>query len=80
MISKNNKEKETKIVLEGEQLEQVKQFSYLGSLITQDGRCIEEVKRRIGQAKDSFWRCKEFLRGDLNLKRLGSWSKAGREI
>ena len=56
------------IYAEGEKLEQVKKYKYLGSWITENGKCLEEVKNRIGQAKTEFWNCKEFLRSNLNLK------------
>ena len=52
-------------------IEQVERFCYLGSLITQDARCHEEIKRRIGMGKDAFYKRKELLRGKLsrNLKK-----------
>jgi len=37
-----------------EVLEQVTRFVYLGELITEDGRCEEDVKRRIGLACAAF--------------------------
>ena len=36
-----------KILIEGHKLDQVEQFVYLGSLVTEDGRCTKEVQRRI---------------------------------
>ncbi|KAG1680488.1 Methylcrotonoyl-CoA carboxylase subunit alpha, mitochondrial [Nymphon striatum] len=36
--------------------------------ITSDGKCIEEVKRRIGRAKGELWELKELLRKDLKIK------------
>ena len=39
-----------KVKLEEQELEQVNEFVYLGSLITEDGKCTAEVKRRIGLA------------------------------
>ena len=42
------------IRIHGEPLKQVSSFVYLGSLLTQDGRCDKEVRRRIGIAKTSF--------------------------
>ena len=38
----------------GKQLEQVQQYKYLGSIITDDGRCEKEVKTRIAVAKEAF--------------------------
>ena len=42
------------IVIEGQRVEQVKTFKYLGSVIAEDGRCMEDIKQRIGCAKDAF--------------------------
>ena len=33
-------------------IKQVKKFNYLGIVITSDGKCGTEIKRRIGMAKD----------------------------
>jgi len=35
-------------------VEQVKQFKYLGAMITEDGRCEQDVKCRIAMAKQAF--------------------------
>ena len=42
------------LVSKGETIKQVKTFKYLGYIITSDGRCSTEIKRRIAIAKDSF--------------------------
>ena len=49
------------IRIEGQKIQQVKRFKYLGSLITEDGRSIEDVKARIGMAKVAFSNRKELL-------------------
>src|SRR5277367_1279237 len=49
------------IRIEGQRIQQVKRFKYLGSLITEDGRSIEDVKARIGMAKVAFGNRKELL-------------------
>ena len=36
-------------------------FRYLGSLISEDGRCLDDVKTRIGMAKDAFDKRKVLL-------------------
>ena len=36
-------------------------FRYLGSLISEDGRCLDDVKTRIGMANDVFNKRKELL-------------------
>jgi len=52
---------EVNIVIEGNTVEQVAKFKYLGSHITDDGRCEAEIKTRIGLAKDAFKKRKELL-------------------
>src|SRR6218665_2920813 len=54
------------ITIDGEILEQVEQFRYLGALITGDGRCETEIKTRIGMAKNAFNQRKDLLRKNLN--------------
>src|SRR6478609_8030965 len=49
------------ITVEGQSVEQVSKFRYLGSLISKDGRCLVDVKTRIGMAKDAFNKRKELL-------------------
>ena len=49
-------------------LEQVKEFKYLGSWITEDGDCLTEIKRRIGVAKSFFWKHKELLKHNISMK------------
>jgi len=56
-----------KILIEGHKLDQVEQFVYLGSLVTEDGRCTKEVRRRIALGKTAFSKRKELLRGSLCL-------------
>ena len=42
------------IVIDQKQLENVECFIYLGSLLTNDGRCTREIKSRIAMAKAAF--------------------------
>ena len=42
------------IIAEGKPLEEVQEFVYLGSKITADGDCTEEVKTRISKASQAF--------------------------
>jgi len=49
-------------------LEQASQYKYLGSWITEDGKCEMDIKTRIGMAKDAFWKHTELLRGNINLQ------------
>ena len=45
---------------------QVKKFKYLGSVIAQDGRCMENIKQRIGCDKEAFNKRKELLTKSMN--------------
>jgi len=57
-----------KIMVDGTNLEQVSQYKYLGSWISDDGRCELDVKTRIAMAKNAIWKHKELLRGNINLQ------------
>ena len=56
------------MTVNSEKLEQVTQYRYLGSWVTEDGKCDLEVKARIGMAKDAFWKYKELLKGNIGLQ------------
>src|ERR1044072_3570837 len=49
------------IVIEGQIVEQVTKFKYLGATISEDGRSLTDVKVRIGMAKEAFNKRKELL-------------------
>jgi hypothetical protein len=61
MVVSRTGEGTVSIIVDGKRVEQVKRFKYLGSLIAEDGRCIEEVKQRIGMVKDAFNKRRELL-------------------
>ena len=71
MMITRKKAKEVRITINGENIEQVKKFCYLGSEITEDAKCHEEIKKRIAMGKDAFMRRRELLRRglDRNLKK-----------
>ena len=54
VISKGNENARANISVRGEVLEQVERYKYLGSIVTQDGRCFEEIKTRTAIAKNAF--------------------------
>ena len=54
IVSKKAVVPRVNIELDGQVLEQVSCFTYLGQTITEDGKCDEEIKRRIGQARSAF--------------------------
>ena len=49
------------IMIDQKQLENVEYFKYLGSMITNDGRCTREIKSRIAMAKLHSARRRLFL-------------------
>jgi len=53
------------------ELENVECFKYLGSMLTNDGRCIREIKSRIAMAKAAFSKKKTLFNSklDLNLRK-----------
>ena len=55
------------VTLNGERIEQVVKFCYLGSWVTEDGRCDTEIKSRIAMAKTAFKRMKELLTKNMSL-------------
>ncbi|KAI5742924.1 hypothetical protein M8J77_012730 [Diaphorina citri] len=67
-ISKNNKRKIPKIQIEGQALEEVSQYKYLGALITNDAKCDADIKTRIAIARNAFWKHKEIFRRNVSKK------------
>ena len=59
------------ITIDQKQLENVKCFKYLGSMLTEDGRCTCEIKSRIAMAKAAFNKKKNLFTSklDLNLRK-----------
>jgi hypothetical protein len=55
-------------MINGEELEQVKEFAHIGSTITEHASCHKEIQRRIVLGKDAFEKRKELgqLRGGIN--------------
>ena len=47
-------------------IEQVRNSKCLGAMISEDGRCIDDVKGRIGMAKEAFNKRKELLTKSMN--------------
>ena len=54
------------IIIDEEKVEQVASFKYLGSIITEDGIILNDVKAKIALAKDAFSKRKELLTKSLN--------------
>ena len=56
------------IIINGHRVEQVRQFMYLGNVITEDCKCHEEVKCRIAIGKKAFSKRGELLREKIELE------------
>jgi len=54
------------IWLRNTELEQIHEFCYLGSLLTENAHCYKEIKKRIAIAKAAFTRRGELLRGNIS--------------
>jgi Reverse transcriptase (RNA-dependent DNA polymerase) len=61
MVVSREEGRTANIIIDGQNVEQVKKFKYLGAIMTENGTCIEEVKARIGMAKEAFSRTKELV-------------------
>ena len=49
------------IRLGNESIKQVDKFKYLGSMMTVDGRCENEIRQRIGIAKNAFGKMRNMV-------------------
>ena len=56
-----------RIKVNGQNLEKVKQFCYLGSLMTEDDRSCREMRRGITLGKEAFNKKKDLLQKSLSL-------------
>ena len=65
-VTKRNESLPVNITVEGVSMKQVTKFRYLGSLVTEDGKCDAEIKARIGMAKANFGKMRDLLT-NLNL-------------
>ena len=61
LVNKVVEERNIAIDVDGQELEQVRDFRYLGQIITDDGTCDKEVKRRIAIARSNFINMKDVL-------------------
>ena len=61
VFSRNMDMPKLKLLINGNEIEQVKSFPYLGALVTEDGRCECELNRRIAVAKNNFSKMSRIL-------------------
>jgi len=56
------------IMIDQKQLENVESFTYLVSILTNDGRCTCEIKCRIAMAKAAFYKTRALFTSTLDLE------------
>ena len=61
VISRKNNIPKCKVTIDNKVLQQIDKFKYLGTMVTSDGKCLQEIKNRIAQAKSAFQRMKSIL-------------------
>ena len=66
-----------KIMIDQKQLENVESFKYLGSILTNDGRCTCEIKSMIAMAKAAFNKKRVLFTNTLDLKLRKKLVKCG---
>ena len=59
--SKEDDNIEANIRVNGQVLEQVEKYKYLGSVVSRDARCVDEIKQRIVIAKNAFNKVKHLV-------------------
>ena len=67
VFSRNKDIPKLKLLINGNEIEQVKSFQYLGALVTVDGRCECELNRRIAVAKNNFAKMSRILTDHMSL-------------
>ena len=67
VFSRNKDIPKLKLLINGNEIEQVKSFQYLGALVTEDGRCECELNRRIAVAKNYFAKMSRILTDHMSL-------------
>ena len=72
VFSKENETPRANLTIDNTRIEQVQNFKYLGTIITEDGRTETEIKKRAGMAKEKFSEMKNLLTSrqlSLNLRK-----------
>ena len=61
-ISRNENKTKVNIKVDGTAVEQVGSFNYLAQTVSDDGRCVDEIKKRIRISKITFLKMKNVLK------------------
>uniref|UniRef100_A0A8D8PW97 Craniofacial development protein 2 n=2 Tax=Cacopsylla melanoneura TaxID=428564 RepID=A0A8D8PW97_9HEMI len=67
-ISKSENSRIARINIDGQSMEEVNKYKYLGAVITKNAKCEEEIKIRIGIAKSAFWKHREMMQRNISRK------------
>ena len=51
--------------MKGKKWSKLKSFKYLGAVISEDGRCIDDVKQRIAMGNEAFNKRRELMTGGM---------------
>ena len=54
-------------------IKQVQKFKYLGSLLRENNKCDEQIKKRIGKAKDAFQKLQKIVNKQQAIIRHKKW-------
>ena len=65
---KNEDRRKMNIKMNGDKLEEVEEFCYLGSIITKDNRSKRDIRSRVAQAKKAFAEKKHLLTSNLDIE------------
>ena len=68
MVIERNPSTSCVVTVNGEELEQIQSYIYLGTMITSDGRPDKEIKRRISMAKSKFFQLGTILRDNISVR------------
>ena len=68
MLVSKNMDGNLSILVNGQEIERVRRFKYLGSVVSEDGRSLAAVKERIVLAKDAFGKRRELLTKHISRK------------
>jgi len=60
--------RKVRISIDGQQVEQVDQFKYIGSAVSADRYRGNEIRRRIAQSKQTFMNKKKLFTGTLSME------------
>ena len=67
LVTRKSQLPECSLIIGGESIKQVDKIKYLSSWIMSDGKCDQNIRSRIGIAKEAFQRMKPILAKKLSM-------------